>query len=607
MIRFIACVVCLSFAFVLTTQSAMAALSPEVKAELTALSKELRGVSSLLRKKEVDEARAIVKKATDRLKELNIDEGERDRSLAAFRVSLNRALNMLPVSFEQHVAPILKENCLGCHSGNNARAGLRMDTFVALQRCNESKPFIVPRAPTRSLIYARITTPQAQLRMPKNEPALKQADQDTIGRWILQGAPYDGKDTSAPIGSTMTADGTPKEKVKVVMANGTETVSFKKDIAPWLVNVCTGCHSGNNARNGFRMTTFEELLTDGETGSTIVPGDPDNSYIVDLVLRQDPLKMPAGNQTRLKQSQAKALEKWIAEGAHFDGTDPKAPLRSLVPTQAELAAMALNSMSNEEFEQRRREQAESFWKQVNPREDAASIETKDLIVYGNPEESRLQEFADHGQAQVDSLRAKYKTQGAPWRGKLIVFATKSRFGYEEFNTVLMNNRRTPRGVSGHIVMTTNLDTAYVAMHDVGDAQSEDALSAKPLLNSLIAQAFLSRSGTTLPDWLQQGFGIVESGEAADSSYLKRLPLVARSAVATVTKPETLFDDGTFSPEEVGAVGYLLTRYLINNGGMPKLNQLIGQLQSSRNSGRAVQATYGTSAANLGRAFLQSGR
>lgn len=606
MMRLATSVLCLSVFFSVSTVSATAALPPEVKEELSALSKELKTVTSLLKKKQIDEAKALVKKATDRFEELKIDEGERDRTLSSFLTSLKRATSQLPISFEQQVAPILKDNCLSCHSGNNARAGLRLDTFAAIQRCNQAKPYIVPRAPARSLIYAHVSTQNTQLRMPKNQPALETADTETIGRWILQGAPYDGTDTSAPIGSSMSASGEPKQKIKVVMADGSETVSFRKDIAPWMVNVCMGCHTGNNARNGYRLTTFEDILTDGETGSTIVPGDPDSSYIVDLVLRQDPLKMPAGNQTRLKQSQARALEKWIAEGAHFDGTDPKAPIRSMVPTEAELAAQALALMSTEEFEQRRREQAESFWKQVNPRETSESIETKDLIVFGNVAQSRLQELADAGQAHVAALADKYKVDGSPWRGRLIVFATKARFGYEEFNTVLMNNRRTPRGVSGHVVVTTNADTAYVAMHDVGDSSTSDALAAKSLLNAMVAQAFLIRNGQSVPDWLQQGFGIAESGEGADSKYLKQIPLVARTAVASVSNPATLFDNGTFAPGEVDAVGYLLTRFLINRGGMAKLNQLIGQLQNSRNAGRAVQATYGLSAADLGRAFLQSG-
>ncbi|MEP3478686.1 MAG: c-type cytochrome domain-containing protein [Fuerstiella sp.] len=606
MMRFATSVLCLTVLLLVSTASATAALSPEVKAELSALTKELKTVTSLIRKKQVDEARTLVQKATDRFKELKIDEGERDRTLSAFQTSLKRATGQLPVSFEQHVAPILKDNCLSCHSGNNARAGLRLDTFAAIRVGNQAKPFIVPRAPARSLLYARVSTQNAQLRMPKNQPALDVADAETIGRWILQGAPYDGTDASAPIGSSMTASAEAKQKVKVVMADGSETVSFRKDIAPWMVNVCMNCHTGNNARNGYKLTTFEDVLTDGETGSTIVPGDPDSSYIVDLVLRQDPLKMPAGNQTRLKRSQAQLLEKWIKEGAHFDGTDPKAAIRSLVPTAAELASQALASMSIEDFEQRRREQADSIWKQVNPREESDSVETKDLIVYGNLAQSRLQELADAGQAQVAVLADKYKLKGSPWRGRLIVFATKARFGYEEFNTVLMNNRRTPRGVSGHVSVTANVDNAYIAMHDIGDAASIDRLAAKPLLNAMIAQAFLTRNGQSIPDWLQQGFGILESGENPDSKYLKQIPLLARSAITSISNPATLFDNGTFAPGEVDAVGYLLTRFLINRGGIAKLNRLIGQLQTSRNAGRAIQQTYGTSAADLGRAFLQSG-
>lgn len=606
MMRFATSFLCLAAFLFIPMVSASAALDPEVKKELSALSKELKTVTSLLRKKQVDEARALVKKATDRFAELKIDENERDRTLSSFLTALNRATSQLPVSFEQQVAPILKDNCLRCHSGNNARAGLRLDTFAAIQLCNSAKPFIVPRAPARSILYARVSTQNAQLRMPKNEPALNAADTETIGRWILQGAPYDGTDTSAPIGSTPAPDAEPMQKINVVMADGSETVSFKKDIAPWMVNVCMGCHNGANARNGYRLTTFEDILTDGDTGSTIVPGDPDNSYIVDLVLRQDPLKMPAGNQTRLKRSQAKALETWIKEGAHFDGTDPKAPIRSLVPTEAELAAMALASMSTADFEQRRRDQADSFWRQVNPREDSESIETEDLILFGNVGQTRLQELADAGQAHVNALKDKFKVKGNPWRGRLIVFTTKARFGYEEFNTVLMNNRRTPRGVSGHVVVTSNVDTAYVAMHDLGDAETSDALPAKPLLKSLVAQAFLTRNGESIPDWLQQGFGIAESGEGANSAYMKKIPVVARTAIASVSNPATLFDNGTFAPGEVDAVGYLLTRFLISRGGMAKLSQLIGQLQTSRNSGRAIQAAYGVSAADFGRAFLQSG-
>jgi len=588
-------------------QSSDGALPPEVKKELLELKKELTPVTSMIRKKQIDEATAVIQKVEARLEELAIEETERDRSYTLLLQTLQRAKFAIPVSFEKEVAPIIKEKCLSCHGEDNVSGRLRMDTYANMGKGGQNGPLLLPRNPNRSLIMAKIMANDNQVRMPKRGAKLSDEEISVIGRWIAGGAEFDGQEMTAPIGDSMVEKKEPKPPVKVVMADGTETVSFKNDIAPWMVNVCMGCHSGARARNGYDITTFESLLTEGDTGSTIVPGDPDSSYIVDLVLRQKPLKMPAGNQTEIKRSQAQALEKWIKEGAHFDGTDPKATLRSMVPTAAEIEAAKLAAMSDKEFSDRRLEQAESIWKRVAPREDATSATTDNLYVYGNAPQSRLDEIADWGKQQVQRLTEKYELPAGekPWRGRLIVFVTKTRFDYEEFNTVMMN-RRTPRGISGHTVVSTGLSDAYVAMHDVGDTDSADSPNAKLLLNSLLAQAYLSRGGSDLPDWLQQGFGLMEAGADQESQYIKSLPLKAGAALQTVTSAASLFDDGTFAPEEVGAVGMLLTRFLITRGGMPKLKQLAMALQQERNAGKAVQATYGTSAADLGAAFMQSG-
>ncbi|MEQ9407076.1 MAG: c-type cytochrome domain-containing protein [Fuerstiella sp.] len=581
-----------------------AALPPEVRKELTELSRELRGVSSLVRKKEVDEAKALIRKVEDRVTEMAIAEDERDRSYTSLMSALQRAKASIPISFEEQVAPIVREKCLGCHGENRPRAGLRLDTYANMGRGGQNGPLLIPRNPRASLIMARLTTPNEQARMPKNGERLSDEELNIIGKWIAEGAGFDGSDMTAMIGDSKVEK---KPPVRVVMADGSETVSFKDDVAPWMVNVCMGCHSGNRARGGYNISTFEQLLTDGDTGSTIVPGDPDSSYIVDLVLRQEPIKMPAGNQVAIKESQAMALEKWIAEGAHFDGTDPKAPLRALVPTPAEIEAAKLAAMSDAEFSERRMKQAEDIWKRVAPREDAASATSENLYIYGNVPQSRLDQLAEWGEQKVAALTAAYKLPDGekPWRGRLIVFATKTRFDYEEFNTVLLN-RRTPRGVSGHAVVTAGAADAYVALHDIGDEASEQSLNARQLLNSMIAQAYLARSGGTLPDWLQQGFALMESEAPGQSPYMQELPQIAAQAVSTINGPATLFDDGTFAPDQVGAVGYLLTRYLISRGGMPKLSQFARAYQSGGNAGRAIQAAYGQSAADLGRAFLQSG-
>ena len=606
LMRFILSLLIFVTCLLVNTNHASADLTTEVKKEMAQLTAELRPIVGMVRKQEVDEAKAIISKVENRLKDLAIADDERDRSFTALKTALAKAKNLIPVSFEAEVAPIIKDKCLGCHGEQRASANLRLHTFANMRNGSQSGPLLVPRSPQRSLIMARLLVEGAD-RMPKGGAKLSDDEIGIIGRWIAGGAAFDGTEMTAMIGDSLAEKKPEKPPVKVVMADGSETVSFKDDVAPWMVNVCLGCHSGNNPRGGYNITTFEQLLAGGDTGNTIVPGDPDGSYIVDLVLRQDPIKMPAGNQTQIKRSQAMALEKWIKEGAHFDGVDAKAPIRSLVPTEEELEAARLAAMSDKEFSDRRIEQAATLWNRVAPREDAESITTDNLYVYGSAPQSRLEEIAAWGEEHVSRLTSKYKLPDGekPWRGRLVVFVAKARFDYEEFNTVLMN-RRTPRGVSGHAVVTPGFNQAYVAMYDVGDTDSADSLNAKQLLGSLVAQAYLSRSGGALPDWLEQGFGLLESGAGADSQYLKLLPQQAGQALSTVSNPATLFDNGTFAPEEVGPVGYLLTRFLINNGGIAKLSQLAREFQSNRNMGRAVQAAYGESAANLGQAFIRSG-
>ncbi len=593
-------------AIVIASPVVIATLPPEVRKELSELMKELKDVNGHVRKNEVDQAKEIIKKIEDRIKELAIAEDEKDRAYATFKIQLDKAKSLIPVSFEHEVAPILKDNCLRCHGEENPRANLRMDTFNGLARGGRSGVPVAPGVPARSGIMLRMASPNDQDRMPKDGAKLADADMMTIARWIEQGAKFDGIDMDAPIGDTTMEKPEPPKPVTIVMADGSETVSFKDDVAPWLVNVCMGCHSGNTPRGKFGFTTFEQLLQGGPTGNTIVPGKPDESYIVDLVLRQEPLKMPQG-QAQLKKSQALALEKWIAEGAHFDGKDGKAPLRDIVPTEAQLEAAKLANMSDSEFAERRITETAAMWKQVSPRAEGNSATSDSFYFYGTVAEDRLKQLSELAETHLGVLAKSYPLpEGqAAFRGRLAVFITKDRFDYEEFNTVLMN-RRTPKSVSGHSVINENFATAYIAMHDVGDTASASSLTTPQMLNALLGQAYLTRDGATLPDWLKQGFGILESGLELDSDYLKGIPSRAAKAVSTITDPSKLFDDGTLAPEEVGDVGYLLVRFLQSRGGPARFQSLVGALRKNPNGARAVEQVYGTPAAQLGKLFLQSG-
>ena len=50
----------------------------------------------MVKKKELDQAKELIKKTEDRIKELAIAEDEKDRSYATFKTDLEKAKNLIP-------------------------------------------------------------------------------------------------------------------------------------------------------------------------------------------------------------------------------------------------------------------------------------------------------------------------------------------------------------------------------------------------------------------------------------------------------------------------------------------------------------------------------
>lgn len=572
-----------------------AALPREVRNQLGKMSKEARGISSLVRRKKIDEAKQLIARLEKQAAALNIADDERDRTWKAFQRNLERARDLIPASFESEVAPILSAHCLRCHGSERAAAQLRMDTFDGLRQGGRSGPLLRPGRPRDSLILARLTARNDQQRMPRNAERLSDAELTTIAKWISSGAAFDGNDTTAPIGTSTKA---PAPEVDVVMADGSESVSFKKDVAPIFVSFCLRCHRGAEPAGGFSVETIADVLRGGDTGDTIIPGNADDSYLWHLVGLQDPIKMPQG-QALLKRSQAMTLKRWIDEGAHFDGDAVQATLRSLVPTEAQKAAEELAGMNDADFARRRIEQASEMWKRAVPGQEFQSATTDHFYLCGNVPETRLNDLAKLAESQAKRLQDEYGGDGGYWRGRLIVFVLTDRFEYTEFNTVL-RDRRTPPGIHGHVTITPLLGDAWLALHDRNRPSSSTELTSEQLLNALVAQAWLVRDGAALPDWLQQGFGLLHSG--TDRRFLAQLQPQARRAVRMLNAPTDVFRDGTLPPDDVAAVGAFLTRFLETEGQL-KFQTLQQELRAAGNPAEAVARSYGQSADAIAKAFL----
>jgi len=100
-------------------------------------------------------------------------------------------------------------------------------------------------------------------------------------------------------------------------------VSFLKEVAPVLVQNCIACHNPKKSESKYVMTTFAQLAKGGQQGEgvTLEPGDPDASMLVELIRPGGEPKMPF-KQDPLTPDQVALIERWVKEGAKYDGASP---------------------------------------------------------------------------------------------------------------------------------------------------------------------------------------------------------------------------------------------------------------------------------------------
>ena len=109
-------------------------------------------------------------------------------------------------------------------------------------------------------------------------------------------------------------------------------VSFSEQIAPILAKKCVACHGAEKSKGHFRLDTFELLMKSGESKSApVLPGHPEQSELyLRLTAEDEDDRMPQKDDP-LPAPDIARIERWIKEGAHFDGADSKAPLVTLIP------------------------------------------------------------------------------------------------------------------------------------------------------------------------------------------------------------------------------------------------------------------------------------
>jgi cytochrome c len=100
--------------------------------------------------------------------------------------------------------------------------------------------------------------------------------------------------------------------VAATAAGGAKTAaSFQHDVKPIFDQICVKCHGGEEVKEGLSLKTYAEVMQGSDNGAVIVPGDPANSLLVDMIKQG---KMPKRGP-KLLPKQIQAIVEWVTAGA----------------------------------------------------------------------------------------------------------------------------------------------------------------------------------------------------------------------------------------------------------------------------------------------------
>ncbi len=190
--------------------------------------------------------------------------------------------------FEKKIRPVLSRRCYSCHTILKS-GGLRLDSRQNILKGGKDGPVVVPGHPEQSLLIKAISHTHERLQMPLGGPKL---DDETIAdfkKWIQDGVAW------------------PESPEEFFIAR----------VRPLLSKYCLSCH-GVPPQGDLLLDSREHMLKGGRSGPILVPGDADNSLLIQAVeQKSDKPKMPPGK--KLSDDDLADLVAWVKQGAAWAG------------------------------------------------------------------------------------------------------------------------------------------------------------------------------------------------------------------------------------------------------------------------------------------------
>ena len=96
-------------------------------------------------------------------------------------------------------------------------------------------------------------------------------------------------------------------------ADAADLEAFEKEVRPILVERCQGCHGPDKQKGDLRLDSRASALAGGKAGPAVVPGNLEESLLVEAINYGDFVQMPP--KSRLPQREIDALTRWVERGA----------------------------------------------------------------------------------------------------------------------------------------------------------------------------------------------------------------------------------------------------------------------------------------------------
>lgn len=117
-------------------------------------------------------------------------------------------------------------------------------------------------------------------------------------------------------------------------SSGQEAVasSFRRHIAPILLDNCLACHSAKKAEGGYRLDSYEMMCMPGDSGAVpIAMGSELSGELLRRICSQDSSERMPPDTEPLPNDKIQLIKDWIFSGGKFDGDVPTQTLALVIP------------------------------------------------------------------------------------------------------------------------------------------------------------------------------------------------------------------------------------------------------------------------------------